>query len=164
PPGVRMAAPASICDLRIRGTPMFVDRIRAAPTPGPGTLANRPAAGTALLRPPRPRQNGSTAQLADAQPSNTCTVEALKFAVNGAVKLRVTDGIVLADMFHRLVVRQLDGGRAEVIGHAGTATNHTHAHWVPLGDGERITALLVWVPVGLSTAEVTAFLTAALQG
>ncbi|MFS8500140.1 MAG: type I-U CRISPR-associated protein Csb2 [Micromonosporaceae bacterium] len=143
---------------------MFVDQVRAAPASGPCTLQSRPTAGTELLRPPHPRQFGSADRRTEAPPPDACTVEALRFAVTGSVELRATDGIVLADMFHRLVVRQLDGGRAEVIGHAGTATDHTHAHWVPLGDGERITALLVWVPVGLSTAEVAAFLTAALHG
>lgn len=143
---------------------MFVDQIRTAPASGPCTLRSRPLAGTGLLRPPRPRQFGSADRGAEKPPPDACTVEALRLAVTGPIQLPATDGIVLADTFHRLVVRQLDGGRAEVIGHAGTATDHTHAHWVPLGDGERITALLVWVPAGLSTAEVAACLAATLHG
>lgn len=41
-----------------------------------------------------------------------------------------------------------------VIGHRGAPTDHQHAHWVPLGTGDRIDSLLVWVPAKLTHDEV----------
>lgn len=106
--------------------------------------------GPVAARPPR-----------SAPPAGAGTAEALRFAVTGPRDLCATRGIVLADLLHRLVVRELDGGRGEIIGHAGAANGRTHAHWAPLPEAGVVRTLLVWVPAGLSTAEVAAMLMAA---
>lgn len=89
-------------------------------------------------------------------------VNAVRFAVLADAPFRATHGILLADEVHRLVTRGLDGGRPELLGHGGAATDHKHAHWVPLPDGlgagAEVTGLLVWVPAGLATEEVTAII------
>jgi CRISPR-associated protein Csb2 len=87
-------------------------------------------------------------------------VEAIRFAVASPAALPATRGILLADEVHRAVVRALDGGRAEVIGHAGATSNHTHAHWVPVPGGATIASFLLWAPVGLTTTEVANILKA----
>lgn len=89
-------------------------------------------------------------------------VEAVRFAVTADAPFRATHGVLLADEVHRLVTRALDGGRPELLGHGGAATDHRHAHWVPLPDGSgagaEVTGLLVWAPVGLATEEITALI------
>ena len=41
-----------------------------------------------------------------------------------------------------------------VLGHRGAATDHRHAHWVPLADPvDVVTGLLIWVPSRLTAAE-----------
>lgn len=91
-------------------------------------------------------------------------MEALRFAVSGDDAFPDTYGVLLADLLHRLVVRELDGGRPEVIGHCGAANDHTHAHWIPIPDRGQVAAVVVWVPVGMSTAEVAAVLKATRRG
>jgi CRISPR-associated protein Csb2 len=85
-------------------------------------------------------------------------VTAIRFAVYSRVPVRATHGVLLADEVHRFVTRRLDGGRVEVLGHGGAATNHQHAHWVPIPEdhsrGARVKTMLVWVPAGLTPAEV----------
>jgi CRISPR-associated protein Csb2 len=85
-------------------------------------------------------------------------VEAVRFAVVPEAPFRAGHGVLLADEVHRLVTRALDGGRPELLGHAGAATDHRHAHWVPLPqpDGRTVGGLLVWVPAGLAADEVAA--------
>jgi CRISPR-associated protein Csb2 len=65
--------------------------------------------------------------------------------------------VLLADELHRLVTRALDGGSPELLGHGGAATDHRHAHWVPMASAEArevLGGLLVWVPAGLAAGEV----------
>lgn len=90
--------------------------------------------------------------------SRTTDVDAIRFAVVSKAPLSSANGVLLADEVHRLVTRALNGGRAEVLGHAGAATNHRHAHWVPLADdahsAARVASLLIWVPARLTQSEI----------
>jgi len=76
--------------------------------------------------------------------------------------LKATHGVLLADEVHRQVTRKLDGGRTQLLGHAGAATNHSHAHWVPVADGTgrgaTVAGLVVWVPAGLTPDEIAAII------
>jgi CRISPR-associated protein Csb2 len=85
-------------------------------------------------------------------------VDAIRFAVVARAGFRAGHGVLLADELHRLVTRALDGGCPELLGHGGAATDHRHAHWVPLADstapGEILSGFLVWVPAGLAAGEV----------
>lgn len=84
--------------------------------------------------------------------------DTVRFAVESRAPLSAKQGVLLADEVHRLVTRRLNGGRPEVMGHGGALTDHQHAHWVPVpagpDPGARVTALLVWVPAGLTTDEI----------
>lgn len=88
------------------------------------------------------------------------TVDAIRLAVVGEAPFRASHGVLLVDELHRLVARALDGGRPELLGHGGAATDHEHAHWLPLADSPApsvlLSGLLVWVPAGLAAGEVTA--------
>lgn len=121
-------------------------------------------AGRRRSRPPLRRGPATWPAWAAAGPPGAGTVEALRFTVTGPIGLPATRGIVLADLVHRAVVREFDGGRPAVVGHAGARSGHTHAHWVPLPTGDTVTSMLVWVTAGLSTAEVAGVLAAVLQG
>jgi CRISPR-associated protein Csb2 len=86
-------------------------------------------------------------------------VTTIRFAVVSNVPLPNSRGILLADEIHRLVVRRLDGGREGLLGHQGAATDHKHAHWIPLATGPEASAtvsnLLIWVPGGLMLDEIS---------
>jgi CRISPR-associated protein Csb2 len=94
--------------------------------------------------------------------SRVTDVDAVRFAVVSRAPLTAGNGILLADEVHRLVTRALDGGRREVLGHGGAATDHRHAHWVPLARGPEIAArvdsLLIWVPARLTQSEIAKIL------
>lgn len=86
-------------------------------------------------------------------------VTAIRFGLASRAPLRATHGALLANIMHRAVTRRLDGGREELMGHQGAATDHRHAHWVPLPSASRVDeldGLLVWAPVGISPVEVAA--------
>lgn len=88
----------------------------------------------------------------------TTGVDAIRFAVVSNAPLTAANGVLLADEAHRRVTRALDGGRAELLGHAGAATGHRHAHWVPLSrdpdSAALVESLLVWAPVALTQGEI----------
>jgi CRISPR-associated protein Csb2 len=102
-------------------------------------------------------------------------VEAVRFAVVSRVPMKSGNGILLADRVHELVARKLDRTRpkgspgpegalaTDILGSGGAATDHRHAHWVPVADGaERgasVQALVVWVPQGLHAEDVAATVT-----
>ena len=102
-------------------------------------------------------------------------VEALRFAIVSRVPMKSGNGILLADRVHELVARKLDKVRpkgspgpegalaTDILGSGGAATDHRHAHWVPVADGaERgapVQALVVWVPQGLHAEDVAAIVT-----
>jgi CRISPR-associated protein Csb2 len=92
-----------------------------------------------------------------AQPSGGL-VQAIRFGLHSRAPFLATHGVLLADMMHRAVTKRLDGGRPELLGHAGAATDHRHAHWVPLTasrePGAVLDGLLVWAPGGIQPAEV----------
>lgn len=86
------------------------------------------------------------------------TVAAIRFGLQAAAPLKATHGVLLADLMHRAVTKKLNGGRTELLGHGGAATNHQHAHWVPLPSGPDagadVEGLLVWAPGGIRPEEV----------
>lgn len=90
-------------------------------------------------------------------------VESIRFGIASRAPFRATHGVLLSDRLHRIVTQRLDGGRLELLGHAGAPTNHSHAHWVPLPSsaerGATLDGLLVWVPSGMSLDEVSAIIT-----
>ena len=96
-------------------------------------------------------------------------VTAVRFAVMSPVPFKATHGILLADEAHRQAGLALsrakvpDDHRQRLLGTDGAATDHRHAHWIPLADGyERgapVRSLIVWVPGGLQTEDVRAVLT-----
>jgi CRISPR-associated protein Csb2 len=95
-------------------------------------------------------------------------VAAVRFSVSGQAPLKATHGILLADAAHRWAGRQLvgtigDERRRDILGTGGAASQHEHAHWVPLPDGDgrggSVTSLVLWVSGGLEPAEVAALAT-----
>jgi CRISPR-associated protein Csb2 len=97
------------------------------------------------------------------------TVEAIRFFVVGRVPLKSVHGILLADDVHRWVGDRLaaagipDERRRVILGSRGAATDHEHAHWIPVADGSSrgasVLALVVWVPGGLQPEEVASIVT-----
>jgi CRISPR-associated protein Csb2 len=93
---------------------------------------------------------------------------AIRFTVVGRAPVQMTLGILVADEAHRVAGKLLekaripDERRREIMGTAGAASNHEHAHWIPAGEpGEApasVRNLIVWVPRGLQTEEVGALL------
>jgi CRISPR-associated protein Csb2 len=97
------------------------------------------------------------------------TVEAIRFFVAGRAPLKAVHGILLADEVHRRVGDRLtaaglpDERRQVILGSRGAATDHEHAHWIPIADhsgrGACVLALVVWVPGGLQPEEVASIVT-----
>jgi CRISPR-associated protein Csb2 len=88
-------------------------------------------------------------------------VQAVRFAVASRVPVMARHGILLADAVHQLAARRLaDCGGGDLLGGEGAATNHQHAHWVPIADGTGpdacVQALLIYVPRGLRAGDVAA--------
>jgi CRISPR-associated protein Csb2 len=100
--------------------------------------------------------------------ATTELVTAIRFAVTGRVPLMTTHGVLLADEAHRQAGHELtkaglaDAERKEILGSNGAATDHGHAHWIPLAtwseQPQPVRHLVVWVPHGLRTQEVRAVL------
>ncbi len=122
----------------------------------PGTRWVSYAAGDPA---PRPRHRPAD------DPAN---VTAIRFAVVGRAPLMLTHGVLLADEAHRQVGNLLeragvaDGRRQQIMGTRGSATDHRHAHWIPVaGAGETagtVRNLVIWIPSGVRTEEVRAVL------
>lgn len=95
-------------------------------------------------------------------------VTALRYAVTGQAPLKSTHGVLLADRAHEAIGHRLisagiaDNTRREILGTSGAATDHSHAHWIPLAEGpERgaeVASLVLWVPRGLTTDQVAAII------
>lgn len=93
-------------------------------------------------------------------------ITAVRYAVTGPASLKSARGVLLADAAHREVGRRLanngfaDGERRLILGTGGAATDHSHAHWIPLAEGEQrgaeIVSLVLWVPSGLTGEQVAA--------
>lgn len=90
-------------------------------------------------------------------------VTAIRFTVLSRAPLRAAHGVLLADEVHRQVARRLDGGEHALLGRGGAATDHQHAHWIPIPSGPEasatVEALVVWVPAGLTVNEITQIIT-----
>jgi CRISPR-associated protein Csb2 len=96
-------------------------------------------------------------------------VEAIRFFVAGRVPLKSAQGILLADEVHRRAGDRLaaaglpDERRQVILGSRGAATDHEHAHWIPIADesgrGASVLALVLWVPGGLQSEEVASIVT-----
>jgi CRISPR-associated protein Csb2 len=92
---------------------------------------------------------------------------AVRFAVTGNVPMRMTQGVLLADEAHRQVGQALtragreDAARKKILGSNGAATDHGHAHWIPLpGSDGAIEYFVIWVPDGgLQADEIAAVVT-----
>lgn len=91
-------------------------------------------------------------------------VTAIRFAVTGRAPMMATHGILLADEAHRQTghalekARTPDDRRKQIMGTKGAASNHQHAHWLPLSEDGTINSLVVWVPSGLRTEEIAAII------
>jgi CRISPR-associated protein Csb2 len=93
-------------------------------------------------------------------------VRAVRFAVVSRAPLKSTHGVLLADEAHRVAGYLLekaglpDQERRALLGTKGAATDHAHAHWVPIADGHQrgasVQALVLWVAQGMSPDEVAA--------
>lgn len=110
-----------------------------------------------------PRQRRSAPQR-----SATRRPTAIRFAVIGRAPVRITNGVLVADEAHRIAAGLLekagvpDKRRKEIMGTRGARSDHTHAHWIPVGDvgeGEFVRNLIVFVPNGLEPTEIGALLT-----
>jgi CRISPR-associated protein Csb2 len=96
-------------------------------------------------------------------------VQAIRFFVTGRVPLKTTHGILLADAAHRRVGRKLEANgfpderRRVILGSSGAASNHEHAHWIPIADnsqrGAPVSYLILWVPGGMAPEEAAAAIT-----
>ncbi|MGH3274362.1 MAG: type I-G CRISPR-associated protein Csb2 [Streptosporangiaceae bacterium] len=90
-------------------------------------------------------------------------VYAIRFHVAGRVPLRSAHGILMADAAHRYAGRKLeqdglcDERRQVILGSGGAATNHGHAHWIPIAEsssrGAIVSSLILWVPGGMAPDE-----------
>lgn len=93
----------------------------------------------------------------------------IRFAVIGRAPVQITNGVLVADEAHRVAAKLLekagipDVRRMEIMGTRGARTDHTHAHWIPLGDVEKtaevVQNLIVFVPNGLEPNEIGTLLT-----
>lgn len=157
PQSVRLLAatrPVSIAALEAS----TVDIRRRRHTVPPGTRWVSYAVGKPIAEP-----ESALAAKAAAEP-----VTAIRFAVTGTVPVKATHGILLADEAHRLAGHELtkagqdDPRRQEILGSNGAATDHRHAHWIPLAipgqEPQFVRYLIVWVPRGLRTEDVAALL------
>ena len=92
----------------------------------------------------------------------------IRFAVDGRAPMKLTSGVLFADEAHRLAGKQLEkagidpGRRQRIMGTGGAASDHQHAHWIPVGEpGESagsVRYLIVYVPEGLEPPEIGALL------
>lgn len=88
-------------------------------------------------------------------------VSAIRFAVRSTAPVKSSHGVLLADAVHYRAVRPLaEVGGGVLLAGGGAATDHGHAHWLPVADGTGadacVNALVVYVPDGLRAADVAA--------
>lgn len=86
-------------------------------------------------------------------------VNTVRFAVISRAPVTTTHGILLADEVHRIAARIFAGEEdRHILGYSGAATDHRHAHWVPIADGtghgNPVMSLVVYTPDGLSADAV----------
>jgi CRISPR-associated protein Csb2 len=93
---------------------------------------------------------------------------AIRFAVVGRAPVQLTHGVLVADEAHRIAGKRLERAevpnerRQEIMGTRGAASDHRHAHWIPVGQSDEsppsVRNLIIWTPGGLATEEVGALL------
>lgn len=93
---------------------------------------------------------------------------AIRFAAVGRAPVRLTHGVLVADEAHRIAGKRLENARVpderrqEIMGTRGAASNHQHAHWIPVGELDEsapsVRTLILWAPLGLRTEEIGALL------
>jgi CRISPR-associated protein Csb2 len=91
---------------------------------------------------------------------------AIRYAVVGRAPVQLTHGVLVADEAHRIAGKRLESAqvpderRREIMGTRGAASDHQHAHWVPVGEPNgsppSVRNLVLWTPGGLSTEEISA--------
>lgn len=98
----------------------------------------------------------ATAPPATAGAQQPRTIAAIRYAVHSQAPFRATHGVLLADAVHQRAARNLDGTDTTLIfGSNGAATDHQHAHWIPLPDHTGvIRSVIVWAPAHFTSAEV----------
>ncbi|MET8358880.1 type I-U CRISPR-associated protein Csb2 [Micromonospora sp. NPDC005171] len=86
-------------------------------------------------------------------------VTAIRFAVTSRAPFKATHAVLLADRVHQLAATKIDSNRPVLFGKRGAATNHQHAHWIPIPAGAQagatVTSFVVWVPSGLMLDEIS---------
>jgi len=92
-------------------------------------------------------------------PREPTDVQAIRFAVRSRAPLKSSHGILLADAVHYQAARLLAGsGGVDLLGGSGAATNHRHAHWLPISEGighdASVTAVVVYVPSAMRAGAV----------
>ena len=96
---------------------------------------------------------------AKREPDELREVQAIRFAVVSRAPVKSSHGILLADAVHQQGARFLaESGGADLLGGGGAATDHQHAHWLPIAEGTGadafVRAIVVYVPSGLRAADV----------
>ena len=87
--------------------------------------------------------------------------DTLRLAVVSPVPVKLTHGVLLADAFHTRAAKVFpDDVSGHIVGYDGAPTDHRHAHWLALpgqvpGEREQVMSLLVYVPGGLTAADVS---------
>ncbi|HEX5469557.1 MAG TPA: type I-U CRISPR-associated protein Csb2 [Gaiellaceae bacterium] len=97
------------------------------------------------------------------RPRRRRSVEALRFALEGAAVPPITDALRLAELYRAAVLKRADGKPPSVISALRgrfegdvPSHGHVHAHYLPTdenGDG-RLDHLTVWCPQGLGSDEI----------
>jgi CRISPR-associated protein Csb2 len=146
---IRLLAPAPpVRREALEATTVQIRKMRRTQPPGTRWISYAAAAERSARPLPRP-----------AVP----LVDAVRLAVVLRAPVKLTHGILLADAVHAKATRLFpDDVSGHVLGYRGAATDHQHAHWVPLpdlaGHDDRVQALLVYVPHGLTADEVSRLL------
>jgi CRISPR-associated protein Csb2 len=88
-------------------------------------------------------------------------VQAIRFAVRSCASMKSSHGILLADAVHLQAARLLSqSGNVDLLGGNGAATDHRHAHWLPISEGigadACVHAVVVYAPAGMSADDVAA--------
>jgi CRISPR-associated protein Csb2 len=101
-------------------------------------------------------------------PKETRLPTAIRFAITGRAPVQLSNTVLVADEAHRIAGKLLENAgvpderRKQILGTGGAATDHAHAHWVPIGEREEAAAtvryLLAYFPKGLEPQEIGALL------
>jgi CRISPR-associated protein Csb2 len=178
----------SVCEARLLDTNPVPDeswwrpgaagqrRIRLLTPTQPVSRATLEISPTEVRRQRRTLPPGTTwTNYAAAKPAVMCRrtpepamIEAIRYAVTGPAPLTSSHAVLLADAAHRIAGHRLtaagvtDLRRSEILGSNGAATDHRHAHWIPITEGgspgATVKSLVLWMPQGLRQHEVAALI------